>query len=99
MATHHADTKSSTSAKVSQQLVKARTSMIAPAATMVAAWGVRRALVTGYRAATGNKPPTAADRDVSLAKVIAWTVVSASAVAVVEVLVLRVLTTVTATPE
>jgi hypothetical protein len=63
--------------------------MIAPAATMVAAWGVRKALGIGYRAATGHKPPLAQDRDVSLAQVLLWTVVTATAVAVVETLVVR----------
>jgi hypothetical protein len=67
-------------------------SMIAPAATMVAAWGVRKALGLGYRATTGKKPPLAQDRDVSLVQVLAWTVVSATAIAVVEVLVVRAVT-------
>jgi hypothetical protein len=66
--------------------------MIAPAATMVAAWGVRKALGLGYRATTGRRPPSAQDRDVSLAQVLAWTVVSATAVAVIEVLVVRAVT-------
>jgi hypothetical protein len=67
-------------------------SMIAPAATMVAAWGVRKALGIGYRTATGHKPPLAQDREVSLVQVLVWTVVSATAVAVVEVLVVRAVT-------
>ena len=76
-------------------IARARTSMIAPAATMVAAWGVRRALVAGYRVTTGGKPPTAQDREASLARVLAWTVLTATAVAVAEVLVVRALTHVT----
>lgn len=64
-------------------------SMVAPAATMVATWGVRKALGFGYKTATGHKPPNAQDRDVSLVQVLAWTVVTAAAVAVVEVLVIR----------
>jgi len=71
---------------------RARTSMIVPAATMVATWGVRRAMLTGYRLATGTKPPMAQDTRANLGKVLVWTVVMASTVAVAEVLVVRAVT-------
>ena len=64
-------------------------SMVTPAATLAATWGVRKALGIGYKTATGRKPPMAADRETSLVQVLAWTVVSAAAIAVVEVLVIR----------
>lgn len=52
---------------------------------------VRRALDSGYRAATGRPTPRADDPTSSFARAIAWAAVTAATAAVVEVAVLRVI--------
>lgn len=55
-----------------------------------AAWGVRKALTAAYRKRTGSPPPRMGQRDASLKHVMVWSVVSAAALALVEVLVARI---------
>jgi hypothetical protein len=55
-----------------------------------ATWAVRTALNSSYRLATGQAPPTARERDVPLRRLLAWTAVSAGAIAVANVVVDRV---------
>ena len=50
-----------------------------------ASWVVRRLMESGYRAATGQSPPTARDRGVPLPRILAWAALSAAAVAVANV--------------
>ena len=55
-----------------------------------AAWGVRAALAAAYRRHTGKQPPRAGHRDASLNHALVWSVLSAAALALVEVLVTHV---------
>lgn len=55
-----------------------------------ASWAVRRSLEAAYHLATGNSPPTARDSDVPLRRILAWSAVTAAAVAVANVAVDRI---------
>jgi hypothetical protein len=54
-----------------------------------ATWAVRRALDSGYRLATGHVPPTARDPNVPFRRIVAWAVVTATAVTAADVAVDR----------
>jgi hypothetical protein len=53
--------------------------------------GVRKGMTSAYRARTGHQPPSTDDRDVSLVKVLAWTITMAAMSATVEVVVMRIM--------
>jgi hypothetical protein len=55
-----------------------------------ASWVVRRVLESGYRRATGHRPPTARDQGVPLRRILIWASLSAAAVAVANVVADRV---------
>ncbi len=65
--------------------------LVAPVASLAATWGVRKALDSAYRGATGNEPPRAHDPDRSLRQVLMWAAISAAALAVVNVVLDRAL--------
>lgn len=65
--------------------------VVAPVAAIAATWGVRKALDSAYRGATGNEPPRANDPDRSLRQVLMWAAISAAALAVVNVVLDRAL--------
>lgn len=52
-----------------------------------AAWGVRTALAAAYRKRTGKHPPGLGQKDASLKHALVWSVISAAALALVEVLI------------
>ncbi len=64
--------------------------MVAPAASMGAAWATRRAISSGYQKVTGSEPPRHDAADVPLRRVLTYTMIAAIAAAVVNVIVLRV---------
>jgi ribose/xylose/arabinose/galactoside ABC-type transport system permease subunit len=51
-----------------------------------ASWLVRRAMEAGYRAATGQDPPTARNQAAPLQRILVWASVSAAGVAAANVL-------------
>lgn len=63
--------------------------VIAPLVAYGATMLVRKVLQTGYRKLTGDEVPDARDPQVRFARALAWTVVTASTSAVVEVAVYR----------
>ena len=63
--------------------------MIAPLVAYGATMLVRKGLQTGYRQLTGSEVPDARDPQVRFARALAWTVITASTSAVVEVAVYR----------
>lgn len=65
--------------------------VVAPVAAIAATWGVRKALDSAYRGATGHEPPRANDPDRSLRQVLMWAAISAAALAVVNVVLDRAL--------
>lgn len=64
--------------------------LLAPAASLAATWGVRKAMDSAYRRSTGTPPPRAGDPEASLRKVLLWAAVTAAALAVANVLIDRV---------
>jgi hypothetical protein len=63
--------------------------LIAPAAAIGATWVIRKVLDSGYRAATGKEPPHASDPEQSLTRIILWAAATATAIAVVNVVIDR----------
>ena len=63
--------------------------VIAPLVAYGATMLVRKVLQTGYRQLTGDEAPDAKDPQVRFTRALAWTVVTASTSAVVEVAVYR----------
>ena len=63
--------------------------VIAPLVAYGATMLVRKVLQTGYRQLTGSEVPDARDPQVRIARALAWTVITASTSAVVEVAVYR----------
>ena len=63
--------------------------LIAPVAAIGATLLVRRVLDSGYRRVTGGPAPVPRDPQVTLAKALLWTAVTAATAAVVEVAVYR----------
>lgn len=63
--------------------------VLAPAVSVAAGWGVRRALDGAYRRSTGNPPPRAGDPDASLRKALLWAATTAAVLAVVNVIIDR----------
>ena len=63
--------------------------VIAPLVAYGATMLVRKVLQTGYRQLTGSEVPDARDPQVRFARALAWTVITASTSAVVEVAVYR----------
>lgn len=57
---------------------------------MTAAWGVRKALAAAYRKRTGRTPPRGRGDGTPMRHALLWSVLSAAALAIVEVLVQRV---------
>ncbi|MBI1376445.1 MAG: DUF4235 domain-containing protein [Frankiales bacterium] len=64
-------------------------SLAAPVIALVGTWAARKVLEKAYVRSTGNKPPSAADPDASMRRVIVWAVATAAVVAVVQVAVDR----------
>jgi len=56
-----------------------------------ASWLVRRAMESGYRAATGQSPPTARDQGIPLRRILVWASASAAGVAVANVVADRII--------
>ena len=63
--------------------------VIAPLVAYGATMLVRKVLQTGYRQLTGNDAPDTRDPQVKFTRALAWTVITASTSAVVEVAVYR----------
>jgi hypothetical protein len=63
--------------------------LLAPAASLAAGWGVRKAMDSAYRRSTGNPPPRAGDPDASLRKVLLWAAMTAAVLAVANVVIDR----------
>ena len=61
----------------------------APLIVIAATWATEKVLAAGYSAVTGSKPPSADDRRVSFARALTWTVATATAAAVVQVVIYR----------
>jgi hypothetical protein len=61
----------------------------APLVVIAATWATEKVLAAGYTALTGSKPPSADDRRVSFARALTWTVATATAAAVVQVVIYR----------
>lgn len=64
--------------------------LIAPLAAIGATLLVRKLLTSGYERATGHPAPAPRDPQVSFARAVAWTAVTAATAAVVEVAVYRI---------
>lgn len=63
--------------------------MAAPLVALGASWAASKALSGAYRAITGDEPPVAEDRSVSLTRVLTWTIVTAATGAVIQMAVYR----------
>ena len=61
----------------------------APLVALAATWAVRTALNAGYRAVTKSSPPSAEDARIPLRKVLAWTLVTTTSAALVELFIMR----------
>lgn len=61
----------------------------APLVALGATWAVGKAMSSAYTAITGNEPPAAEDRSVSFGRVLAWTVLTATTSAVVQMVIYR----------
>jgi len=77
-----------------RRLPRSRTARIVQAGEahvvhVAAAWSVRMALDASYHLVTGHGPPSARDRDVPVRRILAWTAISAAALAVTNVVVDR----------
>ena len=57
---------------------------------LTAAWGVRKALAAAYRKRTGRTPPRGLGDGTPIKHALLWSVLSAAALAIVEVLIERV---------
>ena len=68
---------------------RAAVRMVAPVITIGATWIASKTLSAGYRGLTGHEPPQAGDRNTPLIRVVVWALVTASAVAVIDVVVAR----------
>ncbi|MGV1035939.1 MAG: DUF4235 domain-containing protein [Candidatus Nanopelagicales bacterium] len=64
--------------------------MIAPFAAMGVTWAARKAMAAVYTSRTGHPPPTADDREVSLAGVLYWAITTAVVTATITVVINRV---------
>ena len=64
--------------------------VVAPLAAMGATWAVRKAMSSAYARRTGHLPPQADDMEVSLGKVLLWSVATAAVSVTVEVVIIRV---------
>lgn len=63
--------------------------MTAPLVALGASWATAKALSSAYRAVTGQEPPVAEDRNVSFARVLTWTIITATTGAVIQMVVYR----------
>ena len=61
----------------------------APLVALAATWAVRTALNAGYRAVTKSAPPSAEDARIPLRKALAWTLVTTTSAALVELFIMR----------
>ena len=57
-----------------------------PVISLVATWGVRKALMRGYEARTGRSAPVVYNREASLKAKILWSATMAATIALVEVI-------------
>ncbi len=63
--------------------------MTAPLVALGASWAASKALAAAYRSVTGQEPPVPEDRGVSFARVLTWTVLTATTGAVIQMVVYR----------
>ena len=63
--------------------------MTAPLVALGASWAASKALTAAYRSVTGQEPPVPEDRAVSCARVLTWTVLTATTGAVIQLVVYR----------
>jgi len=63
--------------------------MTAPLVALGASWVASKALTVAYRSITGDEPPAPEDRGVSFARVLTWTVITATTGAVIQMVVYR----------
>jgi hypothetical protein len=63
--------------------------MTAPLVALGASWAASKALAAAYRSVTGQEPPVPEDRAVSFARVLTWTVLTATTGAVIQLVVYR----------
>jgi len=68
--------------------INART--VAPIVAFGATWAVRKAMTSVYKSRTGHQPPQPDDPEVSLGKILVWTVATSVVSAAVEVVIIRV---------
>jgi|GEM_PF-2368645 len=63
--------------------------MTAPLVALGASWAASKALAVAYRSITGQEPPVPEDRTVTFARVLTWTVLTATTGAVIQMVVYR----------
>ncbi len=63
--------------------------VVAPIVTMAAVWGAREAITRSYEVVTGRRAPRPSDPQTSWRRALAWTVLTTSTAAVIEVSVHR----------
>lgn len=61
----------------------------APLVALAATWVARKALNSAYKKSTGHEAPVSDDPSVTFAKALAWTIVTASTAAVIEMVIYR----------
>lgn len=72
--------------------------VVAPIVALGVTWAARSAMNAGYTRLTGKKPPIADDPSVNLARALAWTIVTASTAAVIEMVIYRASSRMTPSP-
>lgn len=71
-------------------MARVNASIIAPIAAFGATWAARKIMTTVYQKRTGHLPPAADDPEVSLRRVILWSIATAMVSAAIEVVIVRI---------
>lgn len=71
-------------------MARVNASIVAPMAAFGATWAARKIMTVVYEKRTGHLPPAADDPEVSLRRVILWSIATAMVSAAIEVVIVRI---------